>query len=205
MKASAFTQDSYDGFLVERVRETSIAARYIEKLTYQETITDPFGNEEMFNYVTYRQVAFNLFTDFPNIELWDAPRGIQTYLSKLLELSDFSLSVNPLQVKLMDWVEALNTQIAKKLIIDSLQVSGLELEEGVNAKVLVQGDKDVREALNRLTKNKRYILEKLQIKVPFDGKITPIYLANNGTAKIPEEIADDILPLLRISLPNPSK
>ncbi len=202
MKANAFTQDSYDGFIVERVRDTSIEARYIERLTYQEKITDPFGNEEAFDRVTYRQVFFNLFADFPNIELWDAPRSTQAFISKLLELNNFSLSINHLQVNLLDWVKAFQAQVNKTIIIDSLQIAGLEVENGVSAKVLLKGDKDVRTAVSHFAKDRKYILEKLQLKVIFDKNITPIHLANNGTAKIPEGVLNDLLPLLRISLPS---
>ncbi|MCK9376195.1 MAG: hypothetical protein M0P73_08600 [Syntrophobacterales bacterium] len=178
MKAIPFTQDSYDGFILERVRDTSIEARYIEKLISKEKVLDPFGNEEIFNYVTYRQVAFTLFDEFPNIELWDPPRSINVYLSRLLELSNFSLSVNHLQINLLDWVAAFQDQLNRTIVIDSLQISGLEIENGVNAKVLLKGDKDVRAAVKQFTNNRQYILEKLQLKVKFDRKIASIHLGN---------------------------
>jgi hypothetical protein len=202
MKANPFTQESYDGFIVERVRDTFIEARYIQKLSYQETITDPFGNNEVFDRVEYRQVAFNLFADFPNIELLDAPRSIHSYISKLLELSNFSLSVNYLQVNLLDWVKLFQGQLEKTIVINSIQIAGLEVEQGISAKVLLRGDRDVRIALGQFAKDRQYILEKLQLKVQFDRDIVPIHLTNNGTAKIPEDFLDDFLPMLRISLPH---
>lgn len=202
MKANAFTEDSYDGFVVERVRDTSVEARYIEKITYQETVTDPFGNEEIFDRVSYRQVDFNLFEDFPNIELWDAPRSFQAYVSKLLELSSFSLSISPLRVNLLDWAVAFQAELRKQVTIDSMQIAGLELETGVSAKVLVTGDKDVRIALDHFVKGRRYVVEKLQLKAKFDSKLAPIHLTNHGSAKIPEDVLEYLLPLLRNSLPN---
>jgi hypothetical protein len=203
MKANAFTQNSFNGFLVERVRDTSIEARYIEKLTYQETLTDPFGNEEILDRVTYRQIEFGLFADFPNIELWDSPRSTQSFVSRLLELSDFSLSVSHLQVNLLDWTEAFQGQVKRPIIIDSLQIAGLELEKGVSAKMLVKGDKDVREALDHFTEGKPYILEKLQFRVQLDRSVASIHLASNGSAKMPVEFVRDFLPSLRQSLPEP--
>jgi hypothetical protein len=202
MKANAFTEDSYDGFVVERVRDTSIEARYIEKITYQETVTDPFGNEESFDRVSYRQVDFNLFEDFPNIELWDAPRSFQAYVSKLLELSNFSLSISPLRVNLLDWAVAFQAESKKHVTIDSMQIAGLGLETGVSAKVLVTGDKDVRIALDHFVKGRRYVVEKLQLKAKFDNKLAPILLTNHGGAKIPEDVLEYLLPLLRNSLRN---
>lgn len=201
MKANAFTIDSCDGFLVDQVRDSSIEARYIEKLTYQETLTDPFGNEELLDRVSYRLVEFGLFADFPNIELRDSPRSTQSYVSRLLEISDFLLSVSHLQVNLLDWAEAFQNQVDRNIIIDSLQIAGLELEEGVSAKMLAKGNKDVRGALERFIGGKSYILEKLQLRVQLDRNFASIHLASNASAKMPVELIRDLLPFLRQSLP----
>lgn len=205
MKATPFTQESYDGFIVERVRDTLIEARYIQKFSYQETITDPFGNKEVFDRVDYRQMDFKLFADFPNIELFDPPRSTNAYVSKLLELSDFSISVSPLQINLLDWVELFQSEVEKNLLINSIQITGLEVEQGVSAKVLLKGDKDVRMALSHFAKGRQYILEKLQVKIKFERNIMTIHLGNNGSARIPDEALDDLLPLLRTSLANSTR
>ena len=76
------------------------------------------------------------------------------------------------------------------------------MHRGVSAKVLVKGDKDIRAALNNFVEGRPYTVEKLQLKLPFDRNLVSIYLANNGIARISEEVLDDLLPLLRISLPN---
>lgn len=137
MKGVPFTPDSNDGFIVDRVRDTSMEARYIEKFSYQEAITDPFGNEEVYDRVSYRQLQFNLYKEFPNIELLNSHRSTHAYISKLLEFSNFSVSIIHLEVNLLDWVEAFRIKLEKNIIVDSIQVGGLELEQGVTAKVLL--------------------------------------------------------------------
>lgn len=201
IKKHAFTSESSDGFIVERTRDTFIEARYIEKLSYQESVKDPFGNEEHYDRIIYRQIAFNLLSKYPNIELIDAPRSTNAYISKLLELSDFSLSINALQVNLLDWIDRFQSHIKNNVVIDLLQIAGIELEHGVIARILIQGDKDVRNALNRFISNKKYILEKVQFKIPDGRRTLSMHLANNGCAKIPDEVFEDYLPMLRISLP----
>lgn len=203
MKANPFTKESQDGFVVERTRETNIEASYIEKISFQEIIKDPFGNEQVFDLVDYRQIFFNLFSDLPHIELIDPPRSTQTLFSKLLELNDFDFSIKPLSVNLVDWAEIFHISLNSEMVIDSIQIAGFEIERGVNAKILIRGDKDVRKALFNFTEGKKYVLEKLQVKIRLDREFSTIHLGNNATAKIPEDKFEDLLPLLRSSLPVP--
>lgn len=200
MKTQLFTPESFDGFVIERVRENSIEALYIEKLIYQETITDPFGKEEVFDRVVYRNIEFTLFSEFPNIELRDAHRSTREFVNKLLELCNFSVAIEPVTVDLLDWVEAFQKNINQKTMIDSLQVSGLELEVGVSAKILLKGDRDVREALQHLSAKRKFVLEKVQVKIPVGQQVIPIHMSNFGTAKIPDDHLNDFLHVLRMSL-----
>ncbi|MCY0853232.1 hypothetical protein [Cupriavidus sp. D39] len=160
IRAQLFTPESFDGFVIERVRDNSLEGRFIEKLSYQEITTDPFGREESFERITYRSFDFTLFSDYPNIELRDCQRSTKEFVNKLLELCNFSLSISPLSINLMDWVDALQDQISRKIIVDSLQLSGLALEEGVNAKILLKGKEDVRKALEDFSRGRNLRLKR---------------------------------------------
>ncbi|MDP1530955.1 MAG: hypothetical protein Q8M05_16380 [Rhodoferax sp.] len=203
MKTQLFTPESFDGFVIERIRDSSIEAHFIEKLTYQETMTDPFGREEVIDRVSYRDVDFTLFADFPNIEIRNSQRSTKEFVNKLLELCNFSLTVTPVSVNLLDWITAIQGQIQEKLLVDSLQISGLELEEGVSAKVLLKGDRDVREALQHLSVRKKFTLEKVQVKMSMGHQTVPVHLANSGSVKIPVDYFNDLVPILRNTLPSP--
>lgn len=203
MKTQIFTPESFDGFVIERIRDSSIEAHFIEKMTFQETTTDPFGKVEIIDRIAYRDVEFTLFSDFPNIELRNSQRSTKEFVSKLLELCNFSLTVNPVSVNLLEWVQVIQRQTQQKLLVDSLQISGLELEEGVSAKVLLKGDKDVREAMQHLSVRKKFTLEKMQVKIPMGSQTVPVHLANTGSVKIPVDHFNDLVPLLRSTLPPP--
>ncbi len=201
MRANPFKEDSLDGFIVDRVREGSVEGRFIEKISYQETITNPFGEERVFDHVVYRQLEFNLSATFPNIELWDAPRSTQVYVNKLLEFSNFAVSIDPISVDLIQWANVFESTVRGKITIDSIQISGLEIERGVTAKIVVSGDKDVRDALQRIAKAKRYELEIVQLKLFSDGVLVPIHLTNTGSVRLEAAHIDAFLPGLRSSLP----
>lgn len=200
MKTQLFTPDSFDGFVIERVRDDSIEAHYIEKLNYKETVTDPFGKEESFDRITYRRIDFTLFSEFPNIELRDAHRSTREFVSKLLEICNFAVSIEPVTVDLLQWVETLQKQLGKKVTVDSLQVAGLELEPEISAKILLRGGKDVRDSLKHLSVKRKFTLEKIQVKIPFGQSVFPIHMSNAGVARIPKEHLNDYIRIVRESL-----
>ena len=189
------------GFAIERVRDDFIEGRYIEKYIYQEVNSDPFGKEEVIERIGYRSTDFTLFAQFPYIELRNGQRSIKEFVSKLLQACNFTLVVSPITVSLLEWVASFQKITGQKIVVDSLQVSGVALEEGITGKILLKGDRDVREAIDNIVGGKKYTLEKVQVKMTSGGKSLSVHLANNGTAKIPPDHASDLLPLLRQSFP----
>lgn len=196
-----FSEESMDGFAIERIRDDFIEGRYIEKYVYQEVIVDPFGKEEVIERTGYRSTNFTLFAQPPYIELRNGQRSIKEFINRLLQACNFNLVVSPVTANLLDWIASFQKSLGQKIVVDSLQVSGVELEEGVIGKMLLKGDKDVREAVDNILAGRRYTLEKVQVKLTASGKSISIHLANNGTAKIPSDHTSDLLPLLRKSFP----
>lgn len=201
LKAMPFTEESMDGFAIERIRDDFIEGRFIEKYVYQEVIADPFGKEEVIERTGYRSTDFTLFSQFPFIELRNGQCSIKEFVNRLLQACNFTLVVSPITVNLLDWVAAFQKTAGQKIVVDSVQVSGVALEEGITGEILLKGDRDVREAIDGIVGGKRYTLEKVQIKLNGVGKNLSIHLANNGTAKIPPDHTADLLPLLRQSFP----
>jgi len=200
MKNHLFVAGSVDGFVVDRVRDDFIEAHYIEKISYKEVITDPFGEQSVFERIGYRQIDFTLHSEFPNIELCDPHRNTRAFTSRILELCDFAVSIEPLSLNLLNWVSQIEEQLETSVLIDSLQISGVELESGVRSKMLISGIKDVRPAMAKITHDRSFELEKLQMKVRLDSSIIPVQISNLGAAKIPAEFWRDLRPALREAL-----
>lgn len=201
MKARPFTEDSVDGFAVERIREDFIEGRFIEKYAYQEINSDPFGREEVLERIGYRSTEFTLYSQFPHVELKNGQRSIRDFVNRLLETCNFDLVVSPVTVNLLDWVSTFQNSLGQKITVDSLQISGVELGAGITGKILLKGDKDVREAVDHIVGGKKYVLEKIQMKMELGSQRVTVHLANNGSAKVPPDHTSDLLPLLRRAIP----
>ena len=196
-----FTDERMDGFAIERIRDDYIEGRYIEKYNYQEVISTPFGSEEVLDRIGYRTTEFTLFDSPPHIELRNYQRSIKELISRLLEACNFNLAVTSPTVNLSEWVSALQVSVDEQITVDSLQVSGVEIDEGVTGKILLKGIKDVREATNVLLADRKHVLEKVQVKFVECNKIVAIQLSNKGTAKLPAALSNNLLHHLRASFP----
>lgn len=203
MKVHLFTVGSFDGFVVDRVRDDSVEGRYIEKFSYKESVIDPFGYEEFFDRVSYRSTEFTLYSEFPNVELRNGHRNSREFINKLQEICNFSVAIVPINISLLDWVGRFQEKINQKVTIDSLQISDFQLEAGISAKILIKGDKDVREALQNLSADRKFALDKVQVKIPTGQKIISINISSNGNVAIPEDYFSEFSNVLRQSLFEP--
>jgi hypothetical protein len=204
MRSHEFTNDSQDGFLLDRTRDDHIEGRYIEKLTYQETIPDPFGQELTFERVTYRQVQFILYREFPQLELRDVPRGTLAFMSKLLQLCDFDLTSTSFSVDVMRWVDSIARTIGSAVTMDMMQLSEITIGPNVTGTMVLKSDRDVRDSLKSVIGSRPYTVEKVRLKWNDSTHAITIHLSNTGSAKV-DSIDADLLADLRKALPRPTK
>lgn len=201
LKEMPFSDEATDGFVIERIRDDFIEGRYIEKSNLREVVIDPFGREGVQERVTYHTTHFTLFSQYPFIELRNSQRSIKEFLGRLLEACNFTLIVRPIRVELLAWAENFQKLIDYQILVDSIQVSGVKLDEGITGKILIKGEKDVRFAIIDILKEKKYSIDRLQLRINLSGRNVGIQLGSNGSIKIPSDFTLQFTPLLRTSLP----
>jgi hypothetical protein len=200
LKLRAFQGDQTEGFVLDRVRDDYLEARFVEKVEYDDTVTDPFGAESIFHRVEYRKCEFKATTVGPGLELVDAPRGVQTMVSRLAEATEFSLAISALSIDVLVWATNVQRRLNTVGVVDSIQVGAVELAAGVRAKAVIKGSSDVLAATNRLIEGKKHVTEKVQIR--FTGaKMSTVLLTNGGVARFDQEPTEELLSAVRSSLP----
>ncbi|UGS87938.1 hypothetical protein KOL96_03920 (plasmid) [Ralstonia wenshanensis] len=199
LKARSFEDGLSEGFVIDRVRDDYIEARFIERVEYDDKVTDPFGKELSFHRIEYKQCEFRASVDGPGLELIDAPRAVQAMISRLSEVTDFGLAISPLTIDTLVWARNLQRNLNITGMVDSLQVGSVELAPGIVAKMLVRGSSDVLVASKDLIEERRHVIEKVQLRLIGTHKAT-IVLSSSGTARIDADAATDILATVRKSL-----
>lgn len=200
LRVKAFNGEQVEGFVLDRVRDDFLDARFVEKIEYDDTVTDPFGVEASFHRVEYRSCEFKAAVTGPGLELVDAPRGVQTMISRLAEATDFALAISPLAVNVLDWASEVQRRLNEVGIVDSLQLGAMELASNVQAKAVIKGSVDVLGATQALVHGKKHVIEKVQIRFMRPKRLT-VLLTNNGVARFDQEPSEDLLSIVRASLP----
>ena len=199
LKAKSFVDGKTDGFVLDRARDESLEARFVERVEYDDTVIDPFGKELSFHRVEYRQCEFRASVERPGLELVDAPRAVQAAISALAEATEFGLAIAPLNLNVLLWAKGVQRLANVGGVVDSIQIGAIELAPGIVAKALVRGSTDVLGASNRLVEGKKHVVEKVQLKFPGSRK-TAIVLASNGTVRIDSEVPSDTVVSIRAAL-----
>lgn len=204
VRQQEFSENRASGFILDRVRDDSLEARFVERYEYTETVSDPYGKELKFDRLEFRQTAFRATLGWPGLELLDAPRSTQSLVSGLLEASNFELAVLPIDVNVMAWADELQRALRSEAVIDSLQVAALTVADGVKAKVMLKSEKDVRAACKEIVQGRKHVLEKLQLRVTVGGTRTTVVLTNGAGAKIDGfDVPVELVEHIRASLPKP--
>jgi len=200
LKGLRFSEERADGFILDRVREDLIEGKFFQKFLVEENSGNPFEAREVFETVRYRTVEFSLSPEFPGIELRNGSRGVRDFANRLLEACDFDLSIQPISVDLLDWISVLQAVSKSKLIVDSLQISGITFEQGISGKILLRGDRDVRGYVDQLLGSKPHLIEKAQIRLKLAFRTVCLQISSNASAKVPDDATSAMLPILRESL-----
>lgn len=200
LKLRSFNPETGHGFIINRIRDEYLEAKYIEKIEYTDVVVDPFGNELNFERIEFRQTLFRVTKDSPGLEIIDAPRSVQSLMNRLSETVDFEIAINSVLVDVLAWSKHLEKVCSSKFEVNSLQIGSLEVESGINAKIVLKGSHDVRAASSNFTNDKKHIIEKLQLQLPNPYKGN-IILSTSGSATINyESLADQLIQPLRNSL-----
>jgi hypothetical protein len=100
-------------------------------------------------------------------------------------------------------VAGIEANIQTKVTIDSLQISGLEVESGVTARILIVGDRDVKDAAQKIARGKKFELDRVHLRFASPSDPVRIHLSRTGTMKVEEAFIDDYLEPVRRALPRP--
>lgn len=155
LKRMEYLPNDIEGFQIRQYRDDSISARYIERIDYDEVLKDPFGSESIIKRVVYNQFDFSISFSGGVLEVVNPPRSLVKFTTRLGEVCDFNVSVEPV---LIDLTRLYSSSIFFKNAFTekTIVVSDLVLAPGVSAKVVARGGSDVGGALREITNNKTF-------------------------------------------------
>lgn len=202
IKIRTFEGESGHGFFIDRVRDDYLEARYVERVEYTDVVVDPFGKELTFERVEFHQTLFRASSAAPGLELIDPPRSVQALMNRLSEAVDFEVAITPAVVDVLAWSAMLQNTGGVSSVVDSLQIGALEIEPGILGKVVVKGDRDVRAACTTLTQDRKFTMEKIQLRLASPHRGTVVLSSGGSAALSSEDSIEHLIQPLRIALAN---
>ena len=200
--SSPLELDGDMGFRIERVRNDSLEATYYERFSWTENIVDPFGRESSFERSGYKSVHFVLSKKYPEIELIDAPRGLTSFFSRIAEMTDLEMTVEPVSVDVLSWAAAVRSSCTMAFRVAGITVSNLNVDEGVTGRLTVASrEKDVQAPMARLLARRMYSVQKVQMVFRADSLSSSLFLVSDGSVRSENDLDPDVLSVIRDTLP----
>lgn len=181
MMQRPFSDDAASGFIIDRIRNTSVEGRFIERVDFNENFVDPIGRELRSERVEFYQTQFIASSSGLGLEIIDSNKGTRFFVNQISKICDDKIALSSLFIDPIAWGQEFQKRLDAKLIADSMQISNLMVLNGVKAKVVLTGAIDVRDAAGDLSNGKPYRIEKLRLSTADKPKLG-VVLSSTGTA-----------------------
>lgn len=165
LKQMPYVREGTSGFIIDQISKSMIEGRYIEKFIQNFSIRDPFGTITELSQLEFRTVEFKMFDSFPNIELWDPPRGLQGFWTKLAEIFEFAISIEEIQTPTINLVDSIENHFKKRASINSMLFSDIILQEKVHATITIKEGNNLRNFLELFCKQYNCEPQKINLSI----------------------------------------
>jgi hypothetical protein len=180
ISANPFGNHSVSGFLLEKRSESFVESRYVEKVVLADTLVDPLGNEYHQERVQYNDIKFELRIQCPQLIVWNTNAAFQSFLGRLLELSDFRLSITPLSWQPLTVVEHFQSKFDSVMVYAAVPYP-LSITPSVVVRMSFEGAEDVRKHVRAFPKLKRAKFSRIKFQFQSDSRVFKCDVKENGT------------------------
>lgn len=179
---NTFSPKTNRGFFVTRARGNSISAKFIEKVSGNRKLTDPFGNTLELPYVTYEVLQFRLSLDFPQLEFVNSGRTTKKLFLYLTELSGASFGISPVHLDVNQFVQDIGAAWGGATI-PAVDCSDVMITSEVAADVSFFGSGNVITTSQSFLKGRTHTLSRAKIEFK-DHRYPKLEVFNSGTVRI---------------------
>lgn len=166
LKERAYNDARGDGFVLDELRSAHVEARFIEKVHRLEEAFDPFGQRETFERFEYRSQRFRLSDRWPHLELIGVSKYGRTLISRLLEITDYDFTLEPLKVDVAKWATDIQAAIGSIGRVDRVQAKNVQAGPDALAFLQVDSALDALAALKVFVKTPNVAVDKVRVRLP---------------------------------------
>lgn len=186
-KVFALEEPVSSGFRIEKKDKAGFAGQFIHKRTVDQNITLPSGEEFVQEIASIDITKFGIDTNSSDVLLstYDAPRSLTSFFSTLSEATNFTCTVDPIEVDVDQWVHHITTD-RSAVSVTFLDTTGIVISHDIQARLAMSGSSDVYAAmLDFLGPTRKGVIESAKIRFLLDGCYYILELGRRATLKIP--------------------
>ncbi|AZF10250.1 hypothetical protein C4J93_2052 [Pseudomonas sp. R2-37-08W] len=191
-----FNQYSSDGFQISSFRKDRIEARYIERIEYDESQKDPFGETITTRRIVYRDTQFKIFFSSNTLEIINPGRNLNTFIMKLGEASGFNFSIEPISLDIRKLTYT-NNFLASNFQNTSISISQIDLGEGTSAKITATGGLNIKETVEQLIAGRAYYISALTFKSTTRDFVASFVITRDGGLKTAGKDSNRLIEFLK--------
>lgn len=180
LSANRFSSNSATGFLFDKRSRNLTEARFIEKVVLVDTFTDPLGNEYRQERIQFSELKFHLRTTRPQLIVWNSNPTFRAFTGRLLELSDFRLSITPLAWQPLDVVEQFNSEF-QSVLVYAVVPYPLNVTPSIVVRLAFEGSEDVRKHVRAFPKLRKAKFSAIKFQFESDSRIMKCEVKESGT------------------------
>ena len=194
IKTHPYDGSGDEGFLLDRVRNQSLEARFVERRTYDKCVIDPLGSEMVNAQIEFNQFLFRAYGEYPQLELMGPPKDSQAFVTRFAEINGFEVSLLPITVDVLRWSAAIENLCGTEFAIKSLSITDLHIKAGVRGAVTLKGTENIANALVML-RGKERLISKIEM-LSVDKDVFRLVLSRSGVAMF--DMGSSVFPIARM-------
>ena len=188
MLESTFRKSGRNGFNLESVRDNCISGKFIEKVTFDEIITDPFGTEIVIKRVRFDSTEFFIYSDSALIECVNPARNFKNLLNEIAKLMNYEVTITKLLISLHDLLSQLSKN-AQSVVVSKAVAEDIEIGDGAFAQLHAAGPADIRKPLQLFVGKRKLAFNRIRVIVKWTDEDIIVEATKSGSVSSTTEIS----------------
>ncbi|MFQ6249957.1 hypothetical protein [Yersinia enterocolitica] len=196
-----FVETAKVGYDIVSLNHDILDAIYIEKITLNEKIVYPNGEENFLEYERYSYIKFSLRKIKSNIyilKIEDAPKSLGGFFNSFKSALGISLSIEAIKIDILYLVKIImKNNDFSQVKISQVKVSGIKINNESSAKIEVNSISNALDDFQIKYKNKDFLLDSAKVLFKYDRHQVVIELKKSGVTvnspKVLYVIENDII------------